>query len=112
MSTTVQSDTTVVLRSVLSRLVTSFHPEQVWLFGSRAEARAREDSDWDLLMVLPDDTPREFLEPTAVWSATCDFDIPIDVVPCMRREFEEEKTELDSLPRAAFERGRLLYVRS
>ena len=112
MSTTVQTDAMVVLRPVLSRLVAGFHPEQIWLFGSRAEARAREDSDWDLLMVLPDDTPRGFLEATTVWDAIRGFDIPIDVVPCMLREFEEEKTELDSLPRAAIERGRLLYVRS
>ena len=34
-------------------------PVSVWLFGSRAKGQAREDSDWDVLVVLPDDTPEE-----------------------------------------------------
>ena len=35
--------------------------------------------------------------------------LPVDVVPCPRSVFEEEKHEVNTLARAAFARGRLLY---
>ena len=34
-----------------------------------------------------------------------------DIIPCTRREFEEEKHEIDSLPRATALRGRKIYER-
>lgn len=34
-------------------------PVSVWLFGSRAKGTAREDSDWDLLVILSDRVPIE-----------------------------------------------------
>jgi hypothetical protein len=39
-------------------------------------------------------------------------DVPADIVPCTRSEFEEEKHEIDTLARAAFLRGRRIYERS
>jgi hypothetical protein len=39
------------------------------------------------------------------------LDIPADIVPCTRSEFEEEKHEIDTLARAAFLRGRRIYER-
>lgn len=105
-------ETPLLLRPVIDRLVAGFQPEQIWLFGSRAEGRDHAESDWDLLMVLPDGTPPEFLELSTAWSAVSDLGLAIDVVPCTQSEFEEERTEIDTLPRAAFERGWLLYVRA
>jgi len=39
------------LQEVVKRLVTGIDPEQIWLFGSRAENRNAPDSDFDLLVV-------------------------------------------------------------
>ena len=41
------------LSEVVNRIVSKFHPEKIILFGSRARGDAREDSDPDLLVVLP-----------------------------------------------------------
>lgn len=36
--------------------VLEVNPEaEVWLYGSRARGTAREDSDWDVLVLTPDD---------------------------------------------------------
>ncbi|WP_346660328.1 nucleotidyltransferase domain-containing protein [Nannocystis pusilla] len=37
------------------------------MFGSRARGEATEDSDWDLLVVVPDDTPDDELDPLVAW---------------------------------------------
>ncbi len=99
------------IRGVLDRIVEAFQPEEIWLFGSRAEGRAHAGSDWDLLVVLPDGGDPRLLDPVAAWRVVRGLDIPVDVIPCTRREFEEERLEIDSLPRAAFTRGVRLYVR-
>jgi len=93
------------LRPVIDHLVALLHPEEVWLFGSRAEGRARPGSDYDLLAVMPDGTPEAELDPVRAWSLVRGLGVPVDVVPCTRSEFEEEKHEIDSLARAAFLRG-------
>jgi len=100
------------LRPVLERLIENLRPEEIWLFGSRAEDRARPESDWDLLVVLPDGIDPALLDSVAAWLMLRGLNVPVDVIPCTRREFEEEKLEIDSLPRAAWTRGTRLYVRA
>lgn len=100
------------LRPVLERIVSQLGAEEIWLFGSRAENRARPKSDYDLLAVLPDGTPEEQLDPVRAWSIVRGLGVPVDVVPCTRSEFEEEKHEIDTLARAAFLRGVRLYERA
>lgn len=100
------------LRPVIARLAARLHPEEIWLFGSRAERRARPDSDYDLLAVLPDGTPESELDPVGAWSIVRGLGVPVDVVPCTRSEFEEEKHEIDTLARAAFLRGIRIYERA
>ncbi len=47
------------IKALIAVILEHCKPVSVWLFGSRAKGQAREDSDWDLLVVLPDDTPEE-----------------------------------------------------
>lgn len=101
-----------LLHPVIARLAARLHPEEIWLFGSRAERRARPDSDYDLLAVLPDDTPEADLDPISAWSIVRGLGVPVDVVPCTRSEFEEEKHEIDTLARAAYLRGIRIYERT
>lgn len=100
------------LRPVLERIIARLRPEEIWLFGSRAENRARPKSDFDLLAVLPDGTPEVELDPIRAWSIVRGLGVPVDLVPCTRSEFEEEKHEIDTLARAAFLRGIRLYERT
>ena len=39
------------LRDAVSRLAEAYQPEAIWLFGSQARGDARQDSDFDLLLV-------------------------------------------------------------
>lgn len=97
------------LASVIDRIVDRMQPEEIWLFGSRAEGRARPDSDYDLLVVVPDGAPASELDAVGAYEITRGLGVAVDVVPCTRSVFEEEKTEINTLPRAAFARGRRLY---
>jgi hypothetical protein len=48
-----------VLAEIVHRLVAAYEPERIYLFGSRARGDAGSDSDYDLLVVVPDGAPPE-----------------------------------------------------
>ncbi len=96
---------------LIERIVARLGPEEIWLFGSRAEGRARPDSDYDLLAVLPDNTPESALDLMKAWELTCGLGVPADLVPCTRSDFKDEKDEVGTLVRAAYHRGMRIYER-
>jgi hypothetical protein len=53
---------------LLNKIQATYHPKQIWLFGSRARGDARPDSDWDIFVVVDDNTPEEQLDPLLAWS--------------------------------------------
>lgn len=99
------------LERPVRHVVEAMNPLEVWLFGSRAENRARLTSDYDLLVVMPDGTPESELDPVRAWRLGWEVRVTADIIPCTRSEFDEEKHEVDSLPRAAVLRGRKIYER-
>lgn len=46
-----------VLAEIVRRLVEAYQPERIYLFGSVARGDAGPNSDYDLLVVVPDDAP-------------------------------------------------------
>lgn len=73
---------------LVRRVRDTLHAEEIWLFGSRARGDHREDSDWDLLAVLPDDSPAELMSPLATWNITRDHPGPITLLSTSRSELE------------------------
>lgn len=99
-----------LLRAAVQRIVRELRPEEIWIFGSRVAGEPREGSDWDLLVVLPDGAPERSLEPIAAWEIVREVGLPIDLVPCTRSEFDEEKDEIDTLSRAAYTKGLCIFM--
>ena len=110
---TLQSDSIDIepIVPLLERIVARLNPEEIWLFGSRAEGRARPDSDYDLLAVLSDDAPESALDLVRAWELTCGLGVAVDLVPCTKSTFEEEKDDIGTLARAAYRRGKRIYER-
>ena len=48
-----------LLAEIVRRLVEAYQPERIYLFGSKARGDAGADSDYDLMVVVPDDAPPE-----------------------------------------------------
>ncbi|HLJ63980.1 MAG TPA: nucleotidyltransferase domain-containing protein [Stellaceae bacterium] len=102
-------DEEAALQFICDRLMISLDPDSIWLFGSRARRDHRPDSDFDILVVLPDELGakskdyRHVLEPLAGSGLAC------DVVPCPRSDFEEAMDISGTLAFDVFHNGRLLY---
>jgi uncharacterized protein len=85
------------VRALLSRIEAEYHPEQVWLFGSRARGEAGPGSDWDLFVVVPDDTCDELLDLRTLWRLTRGAGVPVDLVACRASEFQEACDTVNTL---------------
>ena len=96
---------------LLARIIEAMHPEQIWLFGSRARGEARPTSDWDLLVVISDDATDDELDVVQAWQAVRDLRIPADVIPVRRSEFEEARDHAGTLARTVVSEGLQIYAR-
>lgn len=93
----------------MRRIVERYEPDQVWLFGSRARGDADGDSDWDLLVVVPDDASAERRRARGAYEAMIGLEHGADVVVWPRSEFDASVPLRASLPRAVVDEGVLLH---
>jgi predicted nucleotidyltransferase len=98
-----------VLAEIVSRLVGIYRPERIYLFGSRARGAARRDSDYDLMLVMPDETPPARLRSAAAYTALWGMRASVDVLVWTRTAFDERLHLRASLPSTVAREGRLIY---
>ena len=85
-------DAATVPPGVIERIVEVLDPEEIWLFGSRARGTAAADSDWDLLVVVPDELVfLGFDDPMVVWNVKQGTGVRADVLVCRASEFDEDR---------------------
>ena len=85
------------IATLLARIREKYQPEQIWLFGSRARGDAQPRSDWDLLVVVPDDTDESDLDPRTAWRLQRGSGVYADVIPCRAREFSDDRGTVNTL---------------
>ena len=99
-----------VLSFLVGRLRAALRPEAIFLFGSRASDAGRPDSDFDLLVILPDGQtgPPDYF---TAYAPVAGCGIGVDVVPCRVADFEADRHQAGTIAYAADREGRLLYAR-
>lgn len=98
------------LAEVVRRLVDAYRPERIYLFGSAARGEAGPDSDYDLLVVVPDDAPLERQDSDLAYQALRGTGIAADVLVCSHTYFEARRHLKASLPGTILREGRLLHA--
>lgn len=98
-----------VLDEVVRRLVEVYHPVRIYLFGSAARGDAGPDSDYDIMVVVPDDTPPELRNSKLGYEALWGLGIAKDVLVWTRRSFEAQLHLRASLPATILDEGKLLH---
>ncbi len=100
------------LQEVVKRLVMGIDPEQIWLFGSRAENRNAPGSDFDILVVTKVADGESARDYDALYAPIKGLGVGCDVVPCRADEFETERNDPTSLCWQVVRNGKLLYERA
>jgi excisionase family DNA binding protein len=100
-----------VLADIVRRLVEGYDPERVYLFGSAARGEAGPDSDYDLMLVMPDDAEPKRMDARDAYSEYLwGTGVPVDVVIVSRSYFDSRSEVVASLPATVLREGVLLHA--
>jgi predicted nucleotidyltransferase/HEPN domain-containing protein len=97
------------LANIVQRLAQAYQPERIYLFGSRARGDFRPDSDYDLLMIVPDDAPPERRNDRLASESLRGIGVATSVLIHCSSYFEARRYLRASLPGIVLREGKLLY---
>jgi uncharacterized protein len=106
-ATILQAD--AVLADIVERLVQAFQPERIYLFGSKARNEAGLDSDYDLMVIVPDDAPLKRRHSRRAYEALRGTGTAADVLVWTRERFDSRLHVVASLPATIVREGTLIY---
>ena len=98
------------LVEILHRLVETYQPERIYLFGSVARGDGDADSDYDLLIVVPNDAPPERRRSRLAYEVLRGTGTPVDALVCSHDWFFSRVHLRASLPGTVLREGRLLHA--
>jgi predicted nucleotidyltransferase len=97
------------LSEIVKRLVKTYQPLHIYLFGSNARSEAGPESDYDLMMVVPDDAPPEHKRAKLAYDCLWGTGTAVDVVVWTADRFTRRSSVVTSLPATVLREGKLLY---
>lgn len=99
-----------LLDDVVRRLAGEFDPDRIILFGSHAWGTPTEQSDIDLLVIVPRSDERPNRRATRAHRCLRGLPVPLDVIVKTRAEMGRFGRVPASLEAEILERGKLLYA--
>jgi predicted nucleotidyltransferase len=98
-----------LLDEITKRLAESIHPERIYLFGSHAAGIADQDSDVDLLIVVPDTNQSRHDLALKGRANLWGLEIPVDLIVCTESQFKRYGGVKNTVINEALCEGRLIY---
>ncbi len=99
------------LTEMVRRIVGRFDPERIILFGSHASGTARNDSDVDLLVVMPVKGSRREAA-VEIGTLLHDIRMPKDIVVVTPESYAWRSHVVGTIEWPAAHEGRVLYARA
>jgi uncharacterized protein len=97
---------------LLRNIIAHLDPRRVIVFGSQATGAIHRDSDWDLLIIVDDDTPAERVNWRAMYEVRRGINAAIDLIPCRESTFRERVDVIGTLPWIVASEGVVVYERA
>jgi predicted nucleotidyltransferase len=98
-----------VIRAFARRVAARFDPDKIILFGSRAYGTPHEDSDVDILVIMPASNQLSMAYRIGV---SCEPDFPLDLIVRTPENMRWRLEEGDSFLREIVSRGKILYEKA
>jgi len=98
-----------LLEEITRRLVAELAPEQIILFGSHAWGTPDEDSDIDLLVIVPHSDDKPAQRAACAYRSLRGLAAPAEILVKTRAEVERFRFVHASLESEILERGKVLY---
>ena len=96
------------INEIIKRIVNSFKPQKIIIFGSYANGTPTGESDLDLLIIKDSVLPSR-LQNRKVRSILSDMRVPVDVIVKTSKEFETYKDIIGTIIYPANKFGKVIY---
>lgn len=99
-----------VLAEIVRRLIAAYEPELIYLFGSMARGETGPNSDYDVLLVIPDDAEAERHRARRAYEVLWGIGVAVDVLIWRRSAFDSRAAVPTSLPATVLRDGIVLHA--
>ena len=99
-----------ILADLVQRLRDLYRPERIYLFGSTARGESGPDSDYDLMVVVPDEMPALLRDSGRAYKAIWRLGVASDILVWTHSDFADRLQLKASLPSTIAREGKLLYA--
>ena len=97
------------LDKLVQRIVDAVHPLKIILFGSAARGEMGPDSDFDLLVVMPDGTHRRHTA-QHLYGVITGVKVPYDIVVATPMDLEKHGNDIGLIYYSVLKEGKMLYA--
>ena len=101
-----------IIEEVKNRLVKTYNPIAIYLFGSYAWGHPTEDSDLDLLIVIDKSDEKSYKRPIPGHDVLFGMGLSKDIIVYTKEEFENRANEVTTLAYKIKKDGELIYARA
>ncbi len=101
-----------VINEVKNRLIKTYNPIAIYLFGSYAWGSPTEDSDLDLLIVIDKSEEKTYNRVRSGQRALFGLGISKDMIVYTKDEFEKYSKSVTSLCHKIKKEGKVIYARA
>lgn len=105
-----QPDQDELLAEIVRRLVDAYQPLRIYLFGSRARGDAGPDSDFDIMVIVPDDALPERRDSDLAYDVLWGLKEAGDILVWTESRFQETIHLRSSLPGTVLREGIVLHA--
>ncbi len=100
-----------IIDQAIKRLVETYQPISIYLFGSYAWGDPTEESDLDLLIIIDHTDQNDYQRPVAGHHALWGLEIPKDLLVYTKNEFEKDSQDVTTLCYKVNKEGVKLYAK-
>jgi len=101
-----------LISTITSRLIETYSPLKIYLFGSYAWGNPTEGSDVDLLVVVEKSEERKLKRPFEGHMALWDLSVSKDIIVYTKKEFENSISDPMTFAYKINNDGKLLYEKT
>ncbi|QQR49083.1 nucleotidyltransferase domain-containing protein [bacterium] len=101
-----------IIEEVKNRLVTTYNPVAIYIFGSYAWGSPSEDSDLDLLIVIDHSDEKSYKRPIPGYDALFGLGISKDIIVATHEEFARRSCDVTTLEYKIKNEGKVIYARA
>ena len=101
-----------IIQNVTARLVDTYEPLEIYLFGSYAWGNPTEESDIDLFIVVDDSQEKKYKRAVLGYKALLEFAVSNEIIVYTKEEFEKNGADVTTLAYKIKTQGRRLYAKA